>query len=358
MSKSLNIVFFSSSGFTIPLIQKLQSLSGKPLKQLYNQEKIEGIDFNYIPTTEQITLILEKYGDYILNFDMVISASDKLNRNKLVSNPVTIYAKDNGIKYYNPLKLKENFDEFIIAHPSLNLGIVASYGQILTQTILDSFEYGIINWHPSLLPKYRGPTPMQTVLNNGDLETGLSWINMTKGMDAGDILVQTQTELHNNWDIDDLSSNMVETGCQTLILAIITNLGYRDKELNLQLGQEQNTENISFTKMLDKNDRIIEPNRLTAEQIHNHYKAYKSFPGSVFYDDYFKQNLKITLATDVTVDLDNYQKISETTNFIQIKDQNELKTYLKTAAGYLQLQEIMLENGKKVQLKGYLFKPN
>jgi len=356
MSKTLNIAFFSSSGFTIPLIARLQSFCGQTLNQLYRQENLAGLEFNYIANNQQIATILDKYGDYTINLKVIISASDKLNRDKLVSNPVVVYAKDKGIKYYNPQKIKNDYEQFITNNPELNLGIVASYGQILTQTILDSFEYGIINWHPSLLPKYRGPTPMQSVIYSGDVETGLSWINMTKGMDAGNILIQSRTELPIIWDIDQLTTKMVETGCITLLLSIISNLGYSDSQLNLEIGQKQNEENITFTKMLDKNDRIVDPKKQTAEQIYNHYKAYKAFPGTVFYDDYFKQNLKITLASDIKIDLDISNKIFETTNFIQIKYQNNLKTYLKTNQHFLELHELLLENGKKIQLKGYLFK--
>lgn len=358
MSKILNIVFFSSSDFTIPLIQKLQQINSTTLQLAYQQEVKQGSNliFNANISQTSIDAVLQKYGDYILNFKRVISASDKLNGSKLVSNPIVKYCQLNNIEYYNPAKLKDGFSDFKIANPGLSLGIVASYGQILTEEVLNTFEFGIINWHPSLLPNYRGPTPMQTVLANGDEVSGLSWINMTKGMDAGDVLLQTQTHLEVNWNIQDLSQNMVETGFKTLVLAIIANLGYKDMSLGLEIGERQDVVKISFTKMLSKNDRVVDPKQLSAQQIFNHFKAYKSFPGSAFYDDYFKQNVKIIAASQVINDLESDNFVSDTTNFVQIKVQNEVKTYLKTTQGLLELQEIMLENGKKIQLKGYLFK--
>lgn len=359
-AKTLNIVFFSSSQFTIPLLQKLQTISNKTLESLHreNLDKLSNINFNYKIDQDKVAKILQKYGEYRLNLDFVISAGDKINRDKIISNPIVSYAKNNQLKFSNPLKLKDSFDEIKALNPNLGLGIVASYGQILTTEILASFEFGIINWHPSLLPKYRGPTPMQTILASGDTTTGLSWINMTKGMDSGDVLIQTQDILPQTFDIESLSQNMVEIGVATLILGIITNLGYKDPSLNLEIGQQQDQSQITFTKMLTKEDRIIKPLELTAQQIRSHFKAYKQFPGTAFYDNYFKQMLKIVNLGEIKINIQSSEIIFETQNFIQTKTGTQKQVCLKTLNNYLEIKEILLENGKKLQLNGYQFKPN
>lgn len=89
-----------------------------------------------------------------------------------------------------------------------DLGVIAAYGHILTQAELETPKYGCINIHPSLLPKYRGPSPIQTAILNGDKISGITIIKMDKEIDHGPILYQEQLDLYSDDNFDILSKKM------------------------------------------------------------------------------------------------------------------------------------------------------
>src|SRR3989344_2101559 len=82
--------------------------------------------------------------------------------------------------------------------PPADLGVVAVYGKILPKRILQHFPHGILNIHPSLLPKYRGPSPIRTAIANGDTETGVTIIKLTPKMDEGPILANVELRMKND----------------------------------------------------------------------------------------------------------------------------------------------------------------
>ncbi|GAC1392106.1 MAG: methionyl-tRNA formyltransferase [Vulcanimicrobiaceae bacterium] len=137
---------------------------------------------------------------------------------KLTPTPIKKAALELGVPVYEPLSLKA----FVEQHESetYDLFVLASYGKILPASLLAMPKYGALNVHPSLLPKYRGATPLQTALLNGDTETGLTIMLMDAGMDTGPIVLQERTEISPEEDYGALHDRLAVLGARLVTQAI------------------------------------------------------------------------------------------------------------------------------------------
>ena len=148
--------------------------------------KKENLKIIFIGTSQFAAIILDKLCQANLKPVLVITAPDKpVGRKQIITPPpVKLTAEKYGIPISQP-KVISNF-QFPISKPDLI--VVAAYGQIIPKEILKIPRYGCLNVHPSLLPKYRGPSPIQAAILNGDKETGVTIIKMTEKVDAGPII--------------------------------------------------------------------------------------------------------------------------------------------------------------------------
>lgn len=152
----------------------------------------------------------------------VVSQPDKKKGRgkKLSSPPVKIMAEEHGIPVLQPVKIKD--DEFENAlrsfHPDVI--IVAAYGRILPENILNLAPHGCINVHGSILPKYRGAAPIQWAVINGEKEAGVTIMQMDKGMDTGDILHIKKIKPSNDETAGSLFHKLAELGGKTLMEAL------------------------------------------------------------------------------------------------------------------------------------------
>lgn len=137
---------------------------------------------------------------------------------KLRPTPVKVAAMDLGIPVLQPLSLREFAVEQ--ARDGYDLFVLASYGNILPQELLDVPKLGSLNVHPSLLPKYRGATPIQTALLEGQRETGVSIMLMDAGMDTGDIVLQERTPIAADERYGELHDRLAAFGAQALAHAL------------------------------------------------------------------------------------------------------------------------------------------
>ncbi|WP_372369512.1 methionyl-tRNA formyltransferase [Candidatus Uabimicrobium sp. HlEnr_7] len=126
----------------------------------------------------------------------IVSQPDKTKGRKKTPVPpeVAQYGHNNNIPVMQPLKLNKEFREKLQGYEP-DIMIIVAYGRILRQKILDTPKYGCINVHFSLLPKYRGASPVNSAILNGDKETGITIMNMVRKMDAGPILYQCTTPI-------------------------------------------------------------------------------------------------------------------------------------------------------------------
>ena len=135
---------------------------------------------------------------------------------KLAFSPVKEYAIIHGIPVYQPLKMRDGEALALVEQLEPELIVVAAYGKILPEEILNAPPLGAINVHSSLLPKYRGAAPINWAILNGETETGVSIMYMAKELDAGDVILQLTTPIGEDEDAQSLTVRLAELGAQAL----------------------------------------------------------------------------------------------------------------------------------------------
>ena len=134
--------------------------------------------------------------------------------------PVKEYALTKGLAVYQPLQVRDADTLELVQSLSPDLIVVAAYGKVLPEEILDTPQYGSINVHSSLLPKYRGAAPINWAILNGETETGVSIMYMAKELDAGDIILQKTTAIRETENAQELTERLAELGAQALSQAV------------------------------------------------------------------------------------------------------------------------------------------
>src|SRR5258708_7607493 len=140
--------------------------------------------------------------------------------------------------------------------PNADLGIVAAYGRMIPDEILSQFKDGVLNIHPSLLPKYRGASPIQSQIIDGATETGVTVIKMDSKMDHGPIISSLRDAITPEDTNETLRTRLFERSAE-FIVNLIPN--YLNKKIT---PKEQDETQASFTKIIDKDDGFIEPNKI------------------------------------------------------------------------------------------------
>lgn len=148
----------------------------------------------------------------------VITQPDKTNArgNKIIPGPVKLMAESKGIPVYQPASLKHGEGDVIFDEYSPDVAVVAAYGKILPPSLLNKPKFGCINIHASLLPKYRGASPIQSCIINGDTETGISIMQLDEGMDTGDIIAVTKTAVDDKESAGELFERLATIGADLL----------------------------------------------------------------------------------------------------------------------------------------------
>lgn len=139
---------------------------------------------------------------------------------KLAVSPVKDYALSQGLDVYQPLKMRDGEAYSLVASLAPELIVVAAYGKILSEDILNLPPYGSINVHSSLLPKYRGAAPINWAILDGETETGVSIMYMAKELDAGDVIAQVRTPIGDTEDALSLTARLAELGAAELSDAV------------------------------------------------------------------------------------------------------------------------------------------
>lgn len=185
--------------------------------------------------------------------------------------PIKIAADFLKLKILQPTKLRDNslFEEFKSLAP--DLCIVAAYGKIIPEEYLSVPKQGFLNIHPSLLPKYRGPTPIQTAILNGDTETGITILRVDKDVDHGPIFIKKHFSIELGETYQQLHDRLADEGAG-LLLEVISNIE------NI-IPEEQNHDQATFTKMLERADGKIDWSR-PHQEIYNQIRALNPEPGT------------------------------------------------------------------------------
>jgi len=152
------------------------------------------------------------------------------------------------------------------------IGVLVSYGKIIPQAIIDLFEPGIINVHPSLLPRYRGPSPIESAVLHGDTETGVTIMQLSAAMDAGPIYSQITVPLLDIETAPELETQLGELGAQELALTLPAIIN------GTVQPTPQNDAEATYCQLLTKDESFLDTSKLTAKQAERHVRAYLTFP--------------------------------------------------------------------------------
>ncbi len=182
-------------------------------------------------------------------------------------------ARLKGIKLIQPESLKTDgfMEELALINPDLS--VVVSFGMILPERILNLPRLRSINLHASLLPRYRGASPIQAALEHGDSFTGVTVQFMSKELDKGDIIMQKKVEIRPEDNYRTLSARLSGEGAALLNEAVDA-VGSGNIK-----SYKQDDKDATFTRMLKKRDGLIDFSNLSAGEILNKWRAYYEWPG-------------------------------------------------------------------------------
>lgn len=149
----------------------------------------------FMGTPQIAATVLSSMLEHGISVDLVVTQPDKKvgRKQKIQYSPVKEVALEHNIPVFQPIRIREDHQEIIDLNPDVI--VTCAYGQILPEVILNTPQYGCVNLHGSLLPKYRGGAPIQRAIWNGDKKTGMSLMKMAKRMDAGPVLDVEEIEI-------------------------------------------------------------------------------------------------------------------------------------------------------------------
>lgn len=230
-----------------------------------------------------------------------------------------------------PLLLPENLSEVKEQLEAIRAeaAILVAYGKIIPKDIIDIFPKGIINIHPSLLPKYRGPTPIEQAILDGAQQTGVSIMRLASKMDAGPIYAQIKLELSGKETKEELAKKLLELGGKLLVDNLPAILdGTKGPEIQDESGA-------TYTQLLNKEAGLIDWNE-PAETIERKVRAFLGFP---------KTRAKVL----------DHEVIITKSRVAQADKDGSL--VMQCSPGWLEIQELIAPSGRKVTgaefLRGY-----
>lgn len=260
----------------------------------------ESADLIFFGTPDFAVPVLELFNSNpLFKVKAVVTESDKPAGRGMETkfSPIKKFALDNDIEVLQPIFIRPKKDgtgekeaqDFINKIKELNpdFCLVASYGKIIPKNVLEIPKYGFINIHPSLLPKYRGATPLQSTILNGDHIGGITIIKMDEGMDTGPIIAQAEIELPSNIDMPRLSDEMANIGAELALYSTFRYITGLTKP-HSQKGEP------TLTSMIKKEDGYVNLETDDPVLIERKIRAYKLWP-----EVYTKLNNKIIKITAV-----------------------------------------------------------
>jgi methionyl-tRNA formyltransferase len=180
-------------------------------------------------------------------------------------------AEQKNIPLLMPSRLSEVLPE--LKQYNASAGILVAYGKMVPQSVIDAFPAGIVNIHPSLLPLHRGPTPLESVILNGEQRTGVSLMQLAKEMDAGRVYAYSAIDLDGTESKQFLADELLEIGSEMLLATLPRIIS---GEI---VGAPQDEALATFDKLIAKEDGIIDWQK-PAEQLEREVRAYLTWPQS------------------------------------------------------------------------------
>ena len=195
----------------------------------------------------------------------------------LTAPPVKVCAQNHGIAVYQPNTLRDGKATEVLKEIAPDVIVVVAYGKILPKEILDIPKYGCVNGHASLLPRYRGASPIQWCIVCGEKETGVTAMLMDEGMDTGDILKTVKTEIGPEETAEELFCRLSGLTAELLV----NTLDELKKDNITPIKQDEGK--ASYAPIIKKEMAQLNFTDKTADEIHNAVRGYYSWPCTYFF---------------------------------------------------------------------------
>lgn len=253
--------------------------------------------------------------------------------------PVKVCALEHQVPVFQPPKLRrvpEVLEQLIIWHPDLI--VIAAYGKILPTTILDLPRHGCINVHASLLPKYRGAAPIQWVIADGETETGITIMQVSQQMDAGDILLQKATPITPHETGGSLHDKLAVLGAEALGEALAL---FKQGKL---IAQPQDEPQVTYAALIKKEDGRIDWSQ-EAVSIERRIRAFHPWPSA-----FTTVQGKLLKIYSARVEQSLVSPSAPGTVLVSAPDQ----LLIATGSGALALEEVQLAGKKRLPITAFL----
>lgn len=262
--------------------------------------------------------------------------------------PVKECAVAYGIPVFQPVRIKDAEAVETLRGYEADIFVVAAFGQILSEEILTMPKYGCVNIHASLLPKYRGAAPIQWAIINGETTTGITIMQMDKGVDTGDMLMKAEVEIDHGETGDSLHDKLAAVGARLIVEALP----------KIEKGEltpiRQNDEESCYAKMLHKSMGRIDWNR-KAQTLDCLIRGVISWPGA--FTVYHGKILKIWKEEPVAEEElrgKDVQGLIDGTEPGMVVLVEKDAFYVRTGDGILKILAVQPEGKKRMTVRDYL----
>jgi methionyl-tRNA formyltransferase len=305
----------------------------------------QGTKIIFIGTPEYGAIVLEGLIKGGYRPVLAVTVPDKPKGRKQILTPpvVKVVAKKHNIPVEQPeiiknLKLK-------IKNLKPDLGILAAYGQIIPKDILDIPKFGFLNIHPSLLPKYRGPSPIQFTILNGEKKSGVTIILMDEKIDHGPIISQKSLEIKEQETAETLHNKLAQLGAY-LLLETVPKL-----VKGLIKPKEQDDAQATFTKILFKEDGKIDWKK-PVELLEREIRAFYPWPGSYIIWENKGKLIKIKILKARAFKSPDFFKVKYPIGKILVVPQNEIGVQCKK--DFLVIEKLQPEGKKEMIAEDFI----
>ncbi len=257
--------------------------------------------------------------------------------NKIKETAVGINAKAMEIPLLQPLKLNDKQLLQYLSWMKPDILVVVAY-KILPDRFLTLSKYGAINLHPSQLPKYRGAAPIQWALINGDLQTAVTTISLSKHVDSGEILLQETVDIKDEDNYGTLASRLSEIGADLVVKTL------NEIEAGNLQGTHQDESKVTLAPKIKSDNYKIDWTK-TSEQVYNLIRAFSPSPGA--FTTFNSKRIKV-YSSSILDDSSNNINCGE----IVFCKRNQLA--VQTGTGLLEIGEVQIEGKKRMKIEEFL----
>ena len=298
---------------------------------------IKDLKLLFMGTPEISAYVFEKMIEAGYRFVGLVAQPDHpVGRKGIIEKvPTKVVAEKYNIPVFQPEKIRLDYSFMEEIKP--DLVITLAYGQIVPQGFLDIPKYGCLNLHGSLLPKYRGASPVQSVLINNEKVTGVTLMEMVKAMDAGRMYAKKEIVIEEDDNSTSLFNKVKEAASELVIESLPL---YINNELK---GVEQDENEVTFCSIIKPEQEKLDLN-MSAQELVGYIRGLSDEPGAYLY----LNGLKLKIYKAKVVD----NSVSAEVGTIVKADKNGL--YMQAKDGIISLLEIQKEGKKRMDYRSFI----